>query len=408
MAAENANPQRAPEIPRPGAVFDPVARALDWVGDKWTLVLVRHLLAGPQGFQELRKRTGIAPRVLSNRLRQLAEFGFVEQVEGEGARPVYGVTARGRTLEPIIASVARWYIHHAIEELALDMRAFTETSPVSIVESLPFLLREERARGVRLVFEIRLTGEGGGVYTIEIDDGHCRTREGFATRADVRYTADARIWCGVALGFLDARDAAKRGLLAKEGGREAMDHYFHQVALPGIRLRGGERVAAHLRAGRRRRLPMISFGLTDEQEVVRDAMRDFAAEVLRPAARDADEASALPQDVLDAVWELGLTSTQLPESVGGGGEVRSPTTNALILEELACGDPALAIAATAPSLVAFAIADHGTEAQKAEHLPRFCGAKFAAATLALMEPSPVFGPGPARDHRRGEGRGATS
>ena len=67
----------SPAIPRPAAIFDPVARALDWLGDKWTLVLVRHLLLAPCGFQELRRRTGIAPRVLSARLRQLQEDGLV-------------------------------------------------------------------------------------------------------------------------------------------------------------------------------------------------------------------------------------------------------------------------------------------------------------------------------------------
>ena len=205
------------------------------MGDKWTLVLVRLLLAGPQGFQELRRRTGIAPRVLSGRLQQMTESGFVHQVDGEGARSLYAVTESGRDLEPIIAAVARWYVHHAISDLGLDMRAFDETSPISILESLPFLLKEERARAVRLVFEIRLEGEGGGVWAVTIEDGTCRVEAGFAAKADVRYTADARIWCGVALGFLDARDAAKRGLLSKEGGREAMDHYFHQVAHMGAR-----------------------------------------------------------------------------------------------------------------------------------------------------------------------------
>ncbi len=135
---------------------------------------------------------------------------------------------------------------------------------------------------------------------------------------------------------------------------------------------------------------MISFGPTEEQEVVRDAMREFAEQVLRPAARDADEASALPDGVLDQVWELGLTNTQLPEEYGGGGEVRSPITNALILEELAFGDPALAIASTHPSAFAFAVNDFGTEEQKAAHLPRFCEARVAPASLALIEPSPTF------------------
>ncbi len=221
---------RSAAIPRPGEVFDPVARALDWLGDKWSLVIVRHLLAGPQGFQQLRQRTGIAPRVLSGRLKQLTDAGFVETVEGEGARPRYAATANGRDLEPIIAAVARWYVHHAIAELGLDMRRFDETSPISILESLPFLLREERAADAQLTFEIRLEGDGGGVWAVTIDRGSCRVEAGFAANADVRYTADARIWCGVALGLVDARDATKRGLLTKEGGREAMDHYFHQVA----------------------------------------------------------------------------------------------------------------------------------------------------------------------------------
>jgi alkylation response protein AidB-like acyl-CoA dehydrogenase len=135
---------------------------------------------------------------------------------------------------------------------------------------------------------------------------------------------------------------------------------------------------------------MISFGPSEEQQVVREAMREFAEQVLRPVAREADEESALPDGILDQVWELGLTNTQLPEAFGGGGEARSPITNALILEELAFGDPALAIASTHPSAVAFAINDFGTEEQKEAHLPRFCGDRFAPASLALIEPSPTF------------------
>ena len=73
-------------------------------------------------------------------------------------------------------------------------------------------------------------GEGGGVWTVRVVDGTCDVAAGFSERADVRYTADARIWCGVALGILDARDVYKRGLMTKEGSREAMDFYFHQLS----------------------------------------------------------------------------------------------------------------------------------------------------------------------------------
>ena len=91
-------------------IFDPVARALEIIGDRWTLVLVRQLLIAPRGFQELRQRTGIAPRVLSSRLRQLTSDGFVEQVQ-QGTRSHYAATEHGRSLEPIIASIARWWVH---------------------------------------------------------------------------------------------------------------------------------------------------------------------------------------------------------------------------------------------------------------------------------------------------------
>jgi len=235
MAVRSASTHEASAsaaIPRPDEIYDPVARALDRIGDKWTLVLVRHLLSGPIGFQELRKRTGIAPRVLSARLRDLSSEGYVTAV-ADGARSRYAVTDRGRGLEPVIAAIARWYVVEAIRDFSIDTRKFTATVPQSILEILPFIVREDRAATADVTFEIRLQGTGGGVWAVAVRDGGCRVTRGFAERADVRYTAEARDWCALALGRLDARDAAKRGLLKKDGGPEAMDFYFHQIARGG-------------------------------------------------------------------------------------------------------------------------------------------------------------------------------
>jgi alkylation response protein AidB-like acyl-CoA dehydrogenase len=137
---------------------------------------------------------------------------------------------------------------------------------------------------------------------------------------------------------------------------------------------------------------VISFKLTEEQEVVREAMHDFAEQAMRPIAREADEESKIPEEFLAQTWELGLVSTQLPEAFGGGGEPRSPITNAIVLEELAWGDATLAVAAFAPAAFAFAIAEQGTEDQKKELLPLFCGESFHAAAVALGEPGPLFDP----------------
>ena len=110
-------------IPKPQSIFDPVARALEVVGDRWTLVLVRQLRGGSRGFQELRQRTGIAPRVLSGRLRELVAKGFVE-TQSAGNRSVYALTDEGRSLEPVVVSIGRWWIQRGLEVLGVDAGSY--------------------------------------------------------------------------------------------------------------------------------------------------------------------------------------------------------------------------------------------------------------------------------------------
>lgn len=227
METESTVTEARAGLPAAGPLFCPVARALDLIGERWTLVLVRHLLPGPRGFQELRTRTGIAPRVLTTRLRQMIERGLVEPVE-VGARSHYALTERGRSLQPIVTAIARWWVLEAMDETG----PFSETSAASVVESLPFLLREDRAQGVHVTYELRLTGRGGGVWTVEIRDGACRVREGFAERADVHYTAEARDWCAVALGAMDDREAHRSGRLIKDGSGGSIAWYFHKIRIP--------------------------------------------------------------------------------------------------------------------------------------------------------------------------------
>jgi len=219
-------PQLSEEVPaRP--LFCPVARGLDLIGERWTLVLVRHLLGGPRGFQELRNRTGIAPRVLSTRLRQLTERSFVETVRA-GSRSLYALTPFGRALEPIVREIALWWVRHQMKQSG----PYSETAAASVAEALPFMLREDRAQGVHITYEIRLTGKGGGVWTVRIENGECSVEEGFADHADVRYTADARDWTLLALGLMDDRKAHEQGRLIKDGSGGSMAWYFYQPAEP--------------------------------------------------------------------------------------------------------------------------------------------------------------------------------
>ena len=94
--------------------FCPAARALEVVGEKWSLLIVRDLLAGPRRFSELRRSlAAITSRWLSLRLRELEAAGVVER-EASGQREVwYRLTPAGADLGPVIDALGGWGLQHA-------------------------------------------------------------------------------------------------------------------------------------------------------------------------------------------------------------------------------------------------------------------------------------------------------
>lgn len=125
---------------------------------------------------------------------------------------------------------------------------------------------------------------------------------------------------------------------------------------------------------------MISFGLEDEQQLVQETVRKFAAEELRPRLREF-ERSGVDAALRRRFHELGLGLVDVPEAYGGQG---APLTTAVLVhEELAFGDPGAAVALMAPHLAAQAILLLGDEAQKARWLGRFAGSDGALRTGAV-------------------------
>jgi alkylation response protein AidB-like acyl-CoA dehydrogenase len=132
---------------------------------------------------------------------------------------------------------------------------------------------------------------------------------------------------------------------------------------------------------------------TDEQKMIVEATREFAAEQLRPNAADAETECAAPDALLKrSVTELGVTLVGIPESLGGMGSERSATTGVLVTEALAHGDMGLAVACLAPAGVSNALVLWGDEQQQASYLPPFVGDDVPAAALAVVEPHPLFDP----------------
>jgi DNA-binding HxlR family transcriptional regulator len=88
-----------------------VARALDLVGDRWALLVVRELLLGPKRFTDLRVGLpNVGPDVLSQRLRDLEDAGVVRRrtLPPPAASRVYELTERGHDLEPVVLALGRW------------------------------------------------------------------------------------------------------------------------------------------------------------------------------------------------------------------------------------------------------------------------------------------------------------
>jgi alkylation response protein AidB-like acyl-CoA dehydrogenase len=176
--------------------------------------------------------------------------------------------------------------------------------------------------------------------------------------------------------------------------------------LVGAGTRGGFKAAgaasrsfkAVQRLGKPARLPkapdtgLFDLTPTDDQQLIVETVREFAAEQLRPAATEADTKLQPPDGLLSRAAELGVTLVGIPEDLGGVGTERSVVTAALVAEALAHGDLGLAVAVLAPSAVSTALVLWGNEDQQADYLPAFVGDNVPAAALALQERTPLFDP----------------
>jgi alkylation response protein AidB-like acyl-CoA dehydrogenase len=140
--------------------------------------------------------------------------------------------------------------------------------------------------------------------------------------------------------------------------------------------------------------PSMKFdlSLSEEQQLMRDTLRRFADDVMQPAAREADDRSAPPDGFLQKLSELGTVPMAVPEALGGAAEGVSAVSQMLVAEDLARGDMGLAYAALAPLSFIHAIVHWGSERQQSSLLRPFLEGEATAATVAVVEPQPLFDP----------------
>jgi alkylation response protein AidB-like acyl-CoA dehydrogenase len=195
-----------------------------------------------------------------------------------------------------------------------------------------------------------------------------------------------RVASSDAIDRLGLRDPAVRLLhgATKTGARTA--------ATAGRTFAAAQRLSRPARQPRVRQSDLFDLQPSDEQEMLRDSVRDFGLQRLRPVAEEADAACVTPPELLKQANELGLTMVGVPEELGGAVEQRSATTTVLMSEALARGDMGIAVACLSPAAVSTALSLWGDAQQQATYLPEFVGEDVPSAALAVMEPRPLFDP----------------
>jgi DNA-binding HxlR family transcriptional regulator len=197
-----------------------IARALDLIGERWALLIVRELLFGPKRFTDLRDHLhGASPNVLSQRLRQLEEGGVVRR-RREGAA-AYELTDWGRELHPILVKLGLWGARSAA-------RPEGPLSVDALLVALEATFKPGGAADFRATYELRL---GEQRFSVAIDRGSIDVVRGAARQPDAVIETDAGTLRAVVFGD---RKLAKAPVEIR-GDRRLGRAFFRLFARPNLR-----------------------------------------------------------------------------------------------------------------------------------------------------------------------------
>jgi DNA-binding HxlR family transcriptional regulator len=185
-----------------------IAKALDVVGDRWTLLIIRELLIrGACRYTDLRNGLpGIATNLLSDRIRELESAGLIRREDAPPpiATTLFHLTESGAELLPVLDAIGRWGIRYMIDPAESDeFRGHWFTFPVS------FFLHDRDPDGPPVSIELRTASSPA---VIEISGGTARTRPGTAAAPDLILQGEPQLILALLAAQLTAAEAADRGL----------------------------------------------------------------------------------------------------------------------------------------------------------------------------------------------------
>ena len=207
--------------------FCGIARALDLVGERWALLVVRGLLIGPKRFSDLaRDLPGVATNVLAARLRELERDGMVRRrtLPPPAASTVYELTPYGRELEGPLLALGRWGAKSmGAREPGQSLRSGW------LAVALKAYFQPEAALRTTATYELRLDD---GVFGVHVDRGRLEIEPGPAAAPDLALELGDEVLIALLAGRLDPDAAAAEGLVRLEGDSGLLPALLELIRFP--------------------------------------------------------------------------------------------------------------------------------------------------------------------------------
>ena len=197
--------------------YCPIARGLDLLGDRWTLLIVRELSAGPQRFSDLQRHLpGIAATVLSDRLRSMTHDGLVETVASDppSSRSRYALGPQGRRALTVLSSLVRFGMP-LLEPATGDS---VMRPSLTIRGAITAYHDPAAAAGIDERYEIHVDGD---IFTLDARAGVVATTDD----PDLVVTAPAHTWIDIRQHRAGFAELVRRGEITCTGSQEALAHF---------------------------------------------------------------------------------------------------------------------------------------------------------------------------------------
>lgn len=205
-----------------------LAYALDIVGDRWTILIIRELIPGPRRFTDLVEGLpGISSNLLAQRLKHLEQHGILSRrtLPPPAGSTVYELTSLGQALEQTLLELGKWgsqFVPPSSEDDAL-------LNVGSYALTLKIFFRPEQAQGIDETYELHVDDE---VLQVQIKDGEIHVQQGAYRTADVIFRTDMPTYLGLLQRQIHPDEAITEGRIQIEGDSTALYRFLELCGLP--------------------------------------------------------------------------------------------------------------------------------------------------------------------------------